>query len=152
MSKRIIIDLDSVGLNGIIGYDFLSCDDNIVLITTEEPIRVQLDIALKLKECKANVIYLEFGNLKKKHEFLVAMNNNCYMCTTNILVSNETYEDTFNLRILKDNLFSLNAEMRTKAKCDAEKIQEIYDDMNKSNNLVNLKDYPNLKELHKQSM
>lgn len=150
MSKRVIIDLDSVGLEGIIGYDFLACEDNIILISTEEPIRVQLDVALKLKECKANIQYLEFSDDKKKSEFLVAMNNNSYMCAMNILVTNDTYEDTYNLRVMKDNLFSLSAEMRTKAKCDSDKIQEIYESVIASNNkLINITDFPNLREANK---
>lgn len=153
MSKRVIIDMDSVGLNGIVGYDFLSCEDNLILIGTDKPIRVQLDVAMKLKECKANIEYLEFSSNKKKEEFLVAMSNNSYMCGMSILVTNEVYEEIYNLRVMKDNLFALNSEMRNRAKCDADKIKEIYDSIvTSNNNLINISDYPALREINKQTV
>ncbi|WP_394863358.1 hypothetical protein, partial [Paraclostridium bifermentans] len=72
MSKIVLMDIDSVGIGGILGYEVLNVEDNLVLLSSK-PLTIKIETALKLKQCKANINSLEFGNVNNKTYFINTM-------------------------------------------------------------------------------
>lgn len=125
MSKIVLMDIDSVGIGGILGYEVLNVEDNLVLLSTK-PLTIKIETALKLKQCKANINSLEFENSNIKTNFISSMIDS-NRSNSLILVTNDMIKTSQEVTIIRDTLLILNRELELISQNVEKSILDIYE-------------------------